>query len=66
MESFDQRGRGAAEETIQESQRMGFQVINAWERRVEEQDLERGIVGIRGRKWVGVLVWFGVVIRKVE
>ncbi|KNG47849.1 mitochondrial outer membrane protein [Stemphylium lycopersici] len=43
----------------------GFEVLDVREREVQEEDLERGVVGERGRKWVGVWVWMGFVIRRV-
>jgi SAM-dependent methyltransferase len=44
----------------------GFVVVGPLgvvERGVEEGDLDEGVVGSRGRKWVGRKVWFGCVMR---
>jgi SAM-dependent methyltransferase len=53
------------QEAVDEARRAGFEVIELKERRVEESDIESGLVGKRGRKWVGVMVWFGLVLRKL-
>jgi len=46
---------------------MGFEVLGeVQERSVERADLEGGVVGERGRKWVGCRVWFGCVLRLRE
>ena len=39
--------------------------VHPCERSVSRDDLETGVVGKRGEKWVGWRVWFGVVVRKV-
>ncbi|KAF2873586.1 S-adenosyl-L-methionine-dependent methyltransferase [Massariosphaeria phaeospora] len=53
------------EETVAEAQRAGFEVVSLRERKVEESDVESGAVGKRGLKWVGMHVWYGVLLRKV-
>ncbi|KAF2786162.1 S-adenosyl-L-methionine-dependent methyltransferase [Melanomma pulvis-pyrius CBS 109.77] len=53
------------DETGEAARRAGFEVLEVRERRVERGDLEKGIVGERGGKWVGVLVWYGILLRKV-
>lgn len=47
--------------------RAGFEVLGVREREVREGDVigEEARVGRRGRKWVGVRVWVGMVVRKV-
>ena len=50
-------------QTVQAAQDVGLEVLAARERRVGRQDVERGVVGRRGEKWLGVKVWFGVVVR---
>lgn len=55
----------SVEETVREAERQGFEVLSVREREVREEDLDRG-VGRRGAKWVGVRVWYGVVVRKVS
>ena len=52
-------------ETVTAAQEAGFELLQARERSVEEADIERGVVGSRGGKWVGCKVWFGVVLRKL-
>ncbi|KAF2276353.1 S-adenosyl-L-methionine-dependent methyltransferase [Westerdykella ornata] len=54
------------QETAEEAKRAGFEVLRIMERRMEERDVESGLVGYRGRKWIGVMVWYGLVLRKVE
>jgi hypothetical protein len=51
------------EEVIEEGRKRGFEVVGeVGERGVEEGDLGV-VVGERGKKWVGVKVWFGFVMR---
>ncbi|ORY19501.1 S-adenosyl-L-methionine-dependent methyltransferase [Clohesyomyces aquaticus] len=52
-------------ETVEEAQRQGFEVLTVREREVRGEDVERGNVGKRGLKWVGVKVWYGVLLRRV-
>ena len=52
-------------ETVAAAERAGLRVLSARERSVSRDDLETGVVGKRGEKWVGWRVWFGVVVRKV-
>ncbi|KAL3418891.1 hypothetical protein PVAG01_09111 [Phlyctema vagabunda] len=51
-------------EVVQEAERWGFEVVgDVQERMVHEEDVASGVVGERGRKWVGVNVWFGCILR---
>jgi len=51
------------EEVIEEGRKRGFEVVGeVGERGVEKGDL-LVVVGERGKKWVGVKVWFGFVMR---
>jgi SAM-dependent methyltransferase len=52
------------EETVQAAQEAGFEVVDVREREVRRADMEGGFVGKRGWKWVGIKVWFAVVLRK--
>lgn len=51
--------------TIDEAMRAGFEILGVREREVSRGDVESGMVGERGWKWVGVKVWYGVVLRKI-
>lgn len=53
------------EEMVQEGKRLGFEVVGqVGERGVSEEDIDEGkLLGSRGKKWVGVKVWFGCVMR---
>ncbi|KZM26519.1 uncharacterized protein EKO05_0005492 [Ascochyta rabiei] len=51
-------------ETVQAAQDAGLELIQARERSVEDKDVQSGVVGKRGGKWIGCKVWFGVVLRK--
>jgi len=53
------------QETFDEAVRAGFEVASVRERAVEMEDVVEGRVGERGKKWVGVRVWYGIVVRKV-
>ncbi|KAH3999620.1 hypothetical protein HBI81_086160 [Parastagonospora nodorum] len=52
-------------DTVDEATRAGFEVLGVKEREVGREDVEGGMVGERGWKWVGVRVWYGVVLRKI-
>lgn len=53
------------QETLDEAKRVGFEVLSVKEREMRREDVESGKVGERGWKWVGVRVWYGVVVRKM-
>jgi predicted TPR repeat methyltransferase len=62
------RGKSFAhtvEETREEARRAGFEMLQCRERKVQKQDLVNGVVGERGGKWVGVKVWYGLLLRKI-
>ncbi|KAF1994898.1 S-adenosyl-L-methionine-dependent methyltransferase [Amniculicola lignicola CBS 123094] len=52
------------EETVKVARDCGFEVLGRWEREVRREDVEGGRVGRRGGKWVGVRVWYGVLLRR--
>ena len=53
------------EGAVEAAQRAGLEVVDeVREVEVDEGMIANGLVGDRGRKWVGVKVWFGMVIRK--
>lgn len=51
-------------DTVDAAQRAGLEVLSVWEREMKEEDMQSGAVGERGWKWVGVKVWYGIVVRK--
>ena len=53
------------EEVLEEGKRWGFEVVGkVQERGVKEENVGEGrVVGERGRKWIGVKCWFGMVLR---
>jgi SAM-dependent methyltransferase len=54
------------EEVVEEGRKWGFELVGEMgERAVREEDLEAGLLGERGRKWIGTKVWFGCVMRCV-
>lgn len=53
------------QETVDEARRAGFQVEHVMERMMTKDHVESGAVGERGWKWVGVKVWYDLVLRKV-
>ncbi|KIW03778.1 uncharacterized protein PV09_05081 [Verruconis gallopava] len=54
-------------ETVDEAAKAGFTVIGqVKERTVTEEMVEKKVVGERGRKWIGVKVWYGMLLRKVK
>jgi 2-polyprenyl-3-methyl-5-hydroxy-6-metoxy-1,4-benzoquinol methylase len=52
------------EETIDAAEEAGFKVVSVIEREMRRDDVESGAVGERGWKWVGVKVWYALVLRK--
>ncbi|KAL6151890.1 hypothetical protein ACJQWK_10147 [Exserohilum turcicum] len=56
------------QETVQSAKESGFEVLGTWEREVTREHVdEKGAnIGERGKKWVGIKVWYGLVIRKVR
>jgi SAM-dependent methyltransferase len=52
------------QDTIDEVTRVGFEVLALTEREMRSEDVKSGAVGERGRKWVGIKVWYGLVLRK--
>jgi SAM-dependent methyltransferase len=53
----------SVQETVQAAKTAGFEVINVQEREVQSNDVQ--VVGERGRKWIGVKVWYAVVLEKI-
>jgi hypothetical protein len=53
------------EEVVAEGKKWGFVLEGSVaEREVREEDIGEGrLLGPRGRKWIGVRVWFGMVMR---
>ncbi|XPS93005.1 hypothetical protein M3J09_002380 [Ascochyta lentis] len=51
-------------ETVQAAQDAGLELLQARERSVQDKDVQSGVVGKRGGKWIGCKVWFGVVLRR--
>ena len=51
-------------ETVNAAKNAGFTVITTKERKMTNEDIESGMVGERGRKWVGVNVWYGILLEK--
>lgn len=52
-------------ETVDAARRAGFEVVSVKEREMTSEDVESGKVGERGWKWVGIKVWYGVVLRRL-
>jgi SAM-dependent methyltransferase len=53
------------EESAEEAKRAGFEVLKTKERSVEDIDVKEGRVGERGKKWIGIRVWYALELRKV-
>lgn len=53
------------QEVVDEAGKCGFEVLVNREREVRMSDVEKGDVGNRGLKWVGVRVWYGVLLRRI-
>jgi SAM-dependent methyltransferase len=52
------------EETVEAARDAGFDVMEVRGREMRREDIESGVVGDRGWKWVGVKVWYALVLRK--
>jgi 2-polyprenyl-3-methyl-5-hydroxy-6-metoxy-1,4-benzoquinol methylase len=54
-------------ETVDAATQVGFEVVGqVVERAVSEEMIEKGFVGERGRKWLRVRVWYGMILRRVS
>lgn len=53
------------EETAQAAKEAGFEVLDLRERKMDADIVEKGLVGERGRKWIGINVWYGLVLKRV-
>ncbi|KAF2825820.1 S-adenosyl-L-methionine-dependent methyltransferase [Ophiobolus disseminans] len=54
------------QDTVAAARKAGLEVLSVKEREMTRQDVESGAVGERGWKWVGIKVWYAVVVRKIE
>lgn len=52
-------------DTVVSAQKAGLEVVSVKEREMTREDVETGAVGERGWKWVGIRVWYSVLVRKV-
>ncbi|KAF2438582.1 S-adenosyl-L-methionine-dependent methyltransferase [Karstenula rhodostoma CBS 690.94] len=52
-------------ETVEAATKAGFEVVSLKERIMRREDVESGRVGERGLKWVGIHVWYGVLLRRL-
>ena len=50
------------DDVIAEAQRHGFEVVGDILERVVDEEMSE-VLGVRARKWIGVMVWFGVCFR---
>jgi SAM-dependent methyltransferase len=53
-------------DTVKAAGEAGLEVLEVKEREMAREDVESGRVGERGWKWVGVKVWFGVMVKKAR
>jgi SAM-dependent methyltransferase len=53
------------QETLDAARQSGLEVLSVRERSMTEEDVESGVTGKRGLKWVGAKVWYALVVRKV-
>ncbi|KAJ4356615.1 uncharacterized protein N0V89_004651 [Didymosphaeria variabile] len=53
------------EETVEAAAKAGFEIVSLKERMMTREDVESGSVGERGLKWVGIPVWYGMVLRRL-
>lgn len=52
-------------DTVIAAQKAEFEVVSYKEREMTKEDVESGAVGERGWKWVGIKVWYSVLVRKL-
>lgn len=50
--------------TVTAAKEAGFEIVIVKERSMTKDDVESGRVGERGRKWIGIQVWYGLVLRR--
>lgn len=53
------------EESLDAAKRAGLEVKEVKEVELEERGIEEGLVVERGRKWVGMKLWMGLMVRKM-
>lgn len=53
----------SVEETLNAAREAGLNTLSVKEREVQNADVQT--VGERGRKWIGVKVWYALVLQKV-
>jgi SAM-dependent methyltransferase len=54
------------QETVDAAVQAGFEVVGEVEERAAgEEMIQKGVVGERGRKWLGTNVWYGMILRRV-
>ena len=52
------------DEVLEEAKNWGVKLVgDVSERAVEREDLKTGLVGKRGEKWIGIMCWFGMVLK---
>lgn len=54
------------DETVLAAQKAGFELLSSHERAVTEEDISKGWVSERGRKYMGVKVWYGIELRRMD
>jgi SAM-dependent methyltransferase len=53
----------SVDETVEAAKTAGFSVVSVREREVRSDDVQ--VIGERGRKWIGVKVWYAIVLEKI-
>lgn len=52
------------EDTVRVAEQEGFEIVGNVEERAVEENMVGTVVGARGSKWVGVRVWYGMILKK--
>jgi SAM-dependent methyltransferase len=55
----------APSETVEAATKAGFEIVSLTERMMRREDVDSGRVGERGLKWVGIHVWYGVLLKRL-
>jgi SAM-dependent methyltransferase len=55
----------APSETVEVATKAGFEIMSLKERMMRREDVDSGRVGERGLKWVGIHVWYGVLLKRL-
>jgi predicted TPR repeat methyltransferase len=51
-------------ESLKVAEEEGFEIVGSVKERRMEENMVGGVTGERGKKWIGIQVWYGMILRK--